>query len=66
MTSCVGLDGRGSKGAMCHRGRQRLFKACQPGNILTHSYLVCLDRHCTKERAGRDSKGTTGMWIEWQ
>lgn len=48
MTSSVGLDGRGSKGAMCHQGRQCLFKACQPGNILSHSYLVCLDRHGTK------------------
>lgn len=48
MTGCVGLDGGGSKGAMCHRGRQRLFKACQPGNTLSHSYLVCLDRHSAK------------------
>lgn len=46
--SCVGFDSRGSKGAMCHGDRQRLFKACQPGSILSHSYLVCLDRHSTK------------------
>lgn len=44
MTSCVGLDGRGSKGAMCHWGKQRLFKARQPANILSQRHLVCLER----------------------
>lgn len=42
--SCVGLDSRGSKGAMCQGGRQHLFKACQTDSILSHSYLVLLDR----------------------
>lgn len=51
---CVGLDGRASKGAMCRKGRQRLFKACQPGRILSHSYLVCLDGDGTK---GKGSEG---------
>lgn len=46
--SCVGLDGKRSKGAMCHRFRRRLFKACQHSSFLSHSYLVCLDRHSTK------------------
>lgn len=45
------------KGAMCHFGRQHLFKACQPDSILSHSYLVCLDRHSTK---GIGSKGQHG------
>lgn len=55
--SCVGLDGRGSKGAVCHGGRQRLFKACQPGSILSHSYLVCLDRHGTKGEGRKSQHG---------
>lgn len=47
------------------RGRQRLFKACQPGSILSHSYLVCLDRHSTKGEGRKRQQGTTGMRIEW-
>lgn len=46
--SCVGLDGRQSKGAVCRGGRQRLFKSCQLSSFLSHSYLVCLDRHNIK------------------
>ena len=46
--SCVGLDGQRSKGAICRGGRQRLCKACQPSSFLSHSYLVCLDRHNIK------------------
>lgn len=45
---CVGLDGEGSKAAMCQGGRQRLFEACQRRSFLSHSYLVWLDRHSTK------------------
>lgn len=41
MMSCVGVDGRGSKGAACHWARRRLFKACQPASILSQRYLGC-------------------------
>lgn len=62
--SCVGFDSRGSKGDMCHGGRQRLFKACQLGSILSHSYLVCLDRHSTKGERRKRQHGHN--WhVEW-
>ena len=57
MTRCVGFDGGGSKGAVCQQGRQRLFKACQLGSILSHSYLVCLDRHGTKGEWRKRQRG---------
>lgn len=53
----VAFDGRGSKAAMCQRGRQRLFNACQLASILSHSYLVCLDRHSTKAERRKRQHG---------